>query len=449
MADAKSRKLGPFLATMFVTGNMVGSGLFLLPATLGTIGGISIFTWLLTAAGALLVAGVYARLGILAPHAAGPYAYARATLGRFASFQTNYVYWLGVWVGNVGIALAATGYLAAFIPVLRPPIASALTTTTVIWLMVLANIAGPRVVGSLEAGAILVGVGPVLLLGILGWLHFDPAVFAASWNVSGQSAWQAVPASLVLVFWAFTGLETAAAAAEVIDEPKRNLPLAALAGVGIAALVYASTCTVLMGIVPARDLAAASAPFAMVAAKLFGPLAGLVISLTAILKATGTHGGWTLVSVSTARAAAEQGAFPAVFARLDRRGIPVPSLIIHGVLMTVVAFATMSPTIGQQFSRLIDVSVVLCLFTYISSALALYRIDPQASRQRSLDRALAVVAIAFSLWVMLASDQTLLMIALAVVLAGMPFFLIYHGRGVPLRATVLPDRPDADVRSVA
>ena len=106
MTTAQTRKLGPVLATMFVTGNMVGSGLFLLPATLGSIGGISIFTWALATMGALLIAGVFARLGVLAPWAGGPYAYARATLGRYFGFQTNYVYWISCWVGNVGIALA-------------------------------------------------------------------------------------------------------------------------------------------------------------------------------------------------------------------------------------------------------------------------------------------------------------------------------------------------------
>ena len=57
MTKAQPRKLGPVLATMFVTGNMVGSGLFLLPATLGSLGGISVFTWILATIGALLIAG--------------------------------------------------------------------------------------------------------------------------------------------------------------------------------------------------------------------------------------------------------------------------------------------------------------------------------------------------------------------------------------------------------
>jgi len=232
MTRAQPKKLGPILATMFVTGNMVGSGLFLLPATLGLIGGISVFTWLLATAGALVIAAVFARLGVIAPWSGGPYAYARATLGRYFGFQTNYIYWISCWVGNVGIALAVTGYATELFPALKAPLLSATTTSGVIWIMVLANIWGPRIVGGLEASAMLIGLAPILAIGLGGWFFFDPHVFAESWNVSGRPAVEAVPASLILVFWAFTGLESAAVAVEVVENPKRNLPIAAVGACG-------------------------------------------------------------------------------------------------------------------------------------------------------------------------------------------------------------------------
>ncbi len=112
-------------------------------------------------------------------------------------------------------------------------------------------------------------------------------MFAASWNVSGQPVYLAVPRSLVLVFWAFTGLESAAVAVEVVENPQRNLPLAALGGVVLAAVIYVVSCTVLMGIVPAKELADSSAPFALVARQIFGPTAATVLIFTTILKASG------------------------------------------------------------------------------------------------------------------------------------------------------------------
>ncbi len=427
MTRAQPRKLGPVLATMFVTGNMVGSGLFLLPATLGGIGGISVFTWILATFGALVIAGVFARLGVLAPWAGGPYAFARATLGRYFGFQTNYIYWISCWIGNVGIALAVTGYLTVLVPALKPPLISAAMTSVVIWVMVGANIIGPRVVGAIEAAAMLVGLMPILAIGIFGWFYFDPHIFAASWNVSGQPAYLAVPESMILVFWAFTGLESAAVAVEVVENPRRNLPLAALGGVSLAAVIYVVSCTVLMGIVPARELADSSAPFALVAQQIFGPAAATLLVVTTILKAAGTHGGWTLVSAATAKAAAEDGAFFSIFGRTDRRGIPTASLIAHGVLMTVAAFLTASPTIGQQFSKLIDMSVVYSLTIYVVSSIALWRLRP-AGPGAVRDRVMAAVAAVFSIWVIVASDATLLLIAVAIAATGIPLYPFYKSR---------------------
>ena len=428
MSRSHPRKLGPVLAVMFVTGNMVGSGLFLLPATLGAIGGISVFTWIFAAIGALLIAGVFARLGVLAPWSGGPYAYARATMGRYFGFQTNYIYWISTWVGNVSVALAVTGYVLVLLPGLKAPLLSAIVTSTVIWVMIVANIIGPRIVGFIEASAMLVGLAPILAIGLVGWFYFEPATFWASWNVSGESAIAAVPKSLVLVFWAFTGLESAAVAVEVIENPRRNLPIAALGGVIIAAIIYMVSCTVLMGIVPAKVLAESSAPFALVAKVIFGPAFATLLIFTTILKASGTHGGLTLVCIATAKAAAEDGAFPRVFADIDSRGIPLKSLLIHGALMTVAAFATMSPTIGQQFNKLIDVAVVFSLVSYVYSAFALWRLRTAEKPGQMRDRLMALLAAAFSIWVILASDATLLLIATAILASSIPLFPFYKGR---------------------
>lgn len=422
----QARKLGPFLATMFVTGNMIGSGLFLLPASMGAIGGISLLSWLCAALGALLLAGMFARLGVIAPWAGGPLAYAQATLGPYFGFQANYIYWLCNWIGNVGIAVAVSGYLSTFLPMLDTPLASTCATVAVIWVATLVNILGARVVGAAETAALAIGLVPVLLVGVLGWWWFDPQLFLASWNVSGKSALQVVPSTVIVVFWAFLGLETAAVAAEVVEHPRRNLPIAVLGGVGLAALVYAAACSVPLGIVPASELAASPAPFTLVSERLFGHGLAQLVSLAAILKAGGTLFGWSLVAVASAKAAAEADLFPRVFAITDRRGVAVPSFLFHGGLMTLVAFASMAPTIGQQFARLADVSVLFTLVLYLYSAFALWRLTPAGMPAVWRDRALALAAAAFSIWVAWTSDRDLLLVAAAIMATSVPAWLLFR-----------------------
>ena len=81
-APAISKKsLGLWAATALVIGNMIGSGIFLLPASLASFGGISIVGWLFTAAGAMFLALLFAKLGSMVPKVGGPYAYTRLGFG--------------------------------------------------------------------------------------------------------------------------------------------------------------------------------------------------------------------------------------------------------------------------------------------------------------------------------------------------------------------------------
>jgi len=125
------RKMSLTQATILVAGNMIGTGVFLLPVNLAHVGGISIFGWLVATAGVAALGLAFAKLGELSPQQGGPYAYARDFLGPYAGFQTNYVYWFGNWIGNIAIAVAATGYLAELVPAIAGPSASVIATLPV------------------------------------------------------------------------------------------------------------------------------------------------------------------------------------------------------------------------------------------------------------------------------------------------------------------------------
>src|SRR3954471_3947546 len=167
------RKMSLLQATMLVAGNMIGTGVFLLPVTLASVGSIAIFGWLVATAGAAALGLVFAKLGELDPQEGGPYAYARDFLGPYVGFQTIYVYWFGNWIGNVAIAIAAVGYLAELIPAIAHPPASVLAAAAVIWLLTVANILGPRVVGALEAWTMSLALIPIVGIAFFGWFWFD------------------------------------------------------------------------------------------------------------------------------------------------------------------------------------------------------------------------------------------------------------------------------------
>ena len=87
--DDNSNKIGVVAATLMVAGNMMGSGVFMLPANLAAIGGVAVFGWIVTCIGAIALALTFAKLSSIDPAAGGPYAYTRQAFGDYMGYQTT------------------------------------------------------------------------------------------------------------------------------------------------------------------------------------------------------------------------------------------------------------------------------------------------------------------------------------------------------------------------
>jgi arginine:agmatine antiporter len=364
------RKLGPVLATIVVAGNMIGSGIFVLPATVAAVGSVTIVGWLAATVGAVALALMYAKLARRQPMAGGPASYVFDAFGPFAGMQASLWYWTSCLIGNVAIAAAAAGYLAAFVGATPSPVEIAFLTVALLWLGTAVNMVSPRFAGLFNGPLLIAGLVPLLLVGTLGWFTFDAAQFQANWNVSEFSNLGAIKHSLVLVFWAYLGLESASVAAAVVEEPERNVAVATVAGVLLAALIYIVVSACIMGLAPASDLAKSSAPFALVAGKMLGPAAVPLVALAGMLKATGTLTGWLLMTAQCSRAAADHGLLPQIFARTRAGDTPVAGLITAGLVGTASAILTISPTLGQQFGLLSEAATLFSLLLYLASCAA-------------------------------------------------------------------------------
>jgi APA family basic amino acid/polyamine antiporter len=165
-APKLKRTIGLWMATALVVGNMIGSGVFMLPATLaGAAGPISLLGWIFTGAGAMLLALVFANLGRALPRTGGPYAYARRAFG----FQTAWGYWIAVWAGNAAIAVAFAGYLAVFWPAVGThDLLGAGVAIALIWLLTFVNALGARESGAVQLATTILMFVPLAAIGIIG-----------------------------------------------------------------------------------------------------------------------------------------------------------------------------------------------------------------------------------------------------------------------------------------
>jgi arginine:agmatine antiporter len=228
-----------------------------------------------------------------------------------------------------------------------------------------------------------------------------------------------------MALWAYMGIESAAVSAGVIENPKRNIPLATMIGLGLSAVVYMLSSTVIMGLIPNEELRKSHAPFAEAARIAIGTPGLVVVAACAVLKSVGSLGGWMLLVGQSAKAAADDGMFPKVFARLNRHGVPGVGLTIVGVLMTIVLFATMSPTIADQFTTIIDLAVILIVFPYIYASVAVVKVVFDHGLPRRTFRTykgIAIAAVIYCLWTVIGGDPSTVVNAMVALLISVPLY---------------------------
>jgi len=138
-----------------------------------------------------------------------------------------------------------------------------------------------------------------------------------------------------------------------------------------AAVVYILSTTVIQGIVPNLELAQSTGPFGLVFAQMFSPAVGQIVMGLAVIACVGSLLGWQFTIATTAKTASDEGMFPAVFSKMNAMGAPVTGMIVLGVVQTGLAFSTISPTLNEQFSALVNLSVVTNVIPYIMALSAL------------------------------------------------------------------------------
>lgn len=424
----RAGKLGLGMATALVVGNMVGSGVFLLPASLAAFGGISLVAWVFTAAGAMLLALVFARLGRAIPRTGGPYAYAREAFGDFVGFQTAWGYWIAVWAGNAAIAVAFVGYLAYFWDALATNRAlAAAVALAAIWVLTAVNSLGVRQGGVVQAVTTVLKLVPLVAVGLVGVFVIDTGNFGG-FNTSGESNYGALTAVAALTLWAFIGLESATVPAEDVADPERTIPRSTIIGTAVAAVVYILGTAAVMGAIPAGTLASSTAPFADAADEIFGSWAGGWVAAGAAISAFGALNGWILLQGQVPMAAARDRLFPRIFSPTSGSKTPVVGLVVSSVLVTGLMLMNYTESLVDQFTFVILLATLTTLVPYAYSAGAqlLFLVtdrDRFAGRRFAVDLVVAGLAFAYSIWMIGGSGYEVVFKGFLLLTAGIPVYV--------------------------
>ena len=422
-----------FMATMLVCGNMIGSGVFMLPATLAEVSGpiSTIIAWILTTIGSILIALSFANLGSKYPSTGGAYQYTKEAFGEFAGFLSAWLYWNGSWIGNAAIIVALASYSSAIIPALNNPTVSIIFTSSILWIFTFLNIVGVKKAGKIQSFVTVFKIGFFALFIIVAFLNFDSSNILPL--IPDGKGLNTIPLAATSTLWAFVGLESATVTAGEISNPEKNVKKSTIYGIMIASIIYILISVASMGAMSNNELALSSAPLTEILTNSLGATIGKPLALSVVICILGTTIGWLLSTARVAYAAGEDGVFPKAFGKLSQKyGTPVNSLVIGSILVNILLIMNYQKSMVSAFTFITILATLTFLPVYLLTAAAEMMLLFKDERKLTLSvfikkSFVPLLAFIYALWTIYGSGAETVMWGFILMLIGIPFYIYnYH-----------------------
>lgn len=409
--EHRSRMLGKWMSAAMVVGTMVGSGIYLLPTTLARFGPNLVIAFLLTGFGTMCLAFAMARLAARIP--GGPFAYIANAFGERTAFLTLWSYTLSQVTGVAGVAVAVAGALGHVYPGVLS--GSPLITVAIgsIAVLTLVNMRGARSAGMMQVVTTLIKLLPLiavmlLVLGKLGGGHLErlqPVPLSVG----------AATTAAALILFSLTGFEAAVMTANVTRDSTTTVPRATILGTGFTSILYLLATVAVLMLLPSAVAANSGAPFADAVAPLLGAAAGTVVALIAAVSAFGTANALLLIAAESARTMGEARDLPPVFARSNKAGAPIGSLLICAGAAALLVLASSSRDFVSVYVFITLVSTLLALVLYTLCAASAVKLGVGGKWT-----IVVVIGVLYSIAMFIGAGLRPLLWAVAIALAGLP-----------------------------
>lgn len=423
------KEIGLFTATALVVGNMMGSGIFMLPASLAQISGpgATIIAWILTGLGSLVLAITFANLGSKIPKTGGAYEYSRLAYGDFMGFMSAWLYWNGSWIGNATIFIVITTYLGEVITQLTAnPLIGFLFCSVLLWICTYINIRGTKFVGNIASAITVFKICLFTFFIIVGLMNFDVANLKPI--VPEGRGFSTIPAAAAITLWAFMGLETATVAGGEIKNPEKNIKRSTILGMLISTILYIIMSVVAMGAMNQADLANSVAPISDIISKMLGSKIIGFLNIAIAVSILGTALGWLLSTARVAFAAGEDGIFPKRFAKIHPKyNTPHIALIIGSILINIIFLMNFTKGLTGAYNFIVLLATLSYLPIYAASAIAEVLLMLKDKTNIKLKNILGLlirtsIGFLFSLWAIVASGAETVMYGFVLIMLGIPLY---------------------------
>ncbi|MED1204353.1 amino acid permease [Heyndrickxia acidicola] len=460
-----NNKLGIWLLAALVVGNMVGSGIFMLPQSLAKAASPAgvILAWVLTGAGVLMLSLVFGNLSIRKPELNGGvqmYAQALFSKGSRAGILSGYViswgYWIANVTGNVAVLTTFIGYLSTFFPIMTSsatlfaigPVSvktggfiTFLICTIMLWVMNAIILRGVKRTGQINFVATATKVIGFMIFICFTLFAFQktnifPLVQARTGsNGTSLSLLGQVNNAAITTLWAFIGIESAVMFSNRAKK-RSDIKKATVIGLAVSLVIYVGITTLVMGSLTQTELMNANKPLVDALQKVVGHNVSYVMAIFDLISLTGTTIGWIFLSAEAPYQAAKQGLFPSIFKKENKNGVPSASLVLTNLFSQAFLFLTISDSLSSAFNFVIQVATLAYLVPYTASALYQVKLVITGStyknqKSRFTDGIIAILATIYSIYVIFAgtSNMKTFLLGIALYASGIALYpLIMRSR---------------------
>lgn len=332
------KAVGFFALTAAVINIIIGSGIFKLPGSLATqLGAAAPWAFAAGAVAIVPIALCFAAAGSRVAATGGPYTYVGKAFGEFPGFVAGSLMWICNIASSAAVASALCDQLAAAMPALAATSARAGLLFAIYALLIVLNAFGVKLGSRAIMVLATIKLTPLVLFAAVG-------AFFVDWSAAAPVTWPGLTAlgpTLVLVMFAYSGMETALIPSGEVNDPGKQVPRATLTAIALVVAIYVGVQLVAQAAMGA-DLAGQKAPVAAAAGTLW-KAAFAVLLATAMISMLGFLQGNMLASARVPYALARDGLLPAPLARITAtHRVPLTAVFAHGMIALALALSSLA-----------------------------------------------------------------------------------------------------------
>ncbi len=437
------KEIGLFTLLSIGVGGIIGSGIFILPASMAAIAGPGLIL-------AIIISGIittflalsYAELGAAFPITGGPFSLPRLAMGDLGGFVMGWGYFLYLFVGTAAIIDIFVVYLGFYVPGLS--VGSTLTPLGIVvalvavWLFTLINVFGVKWGGLYSVITTICKLIPLLLFFIMGMVVLDGKNFTPFIPLG----FTGVTLASTLFFWSYTGFEAIVVPTEEIKNPAKTVPLAMILTMLIVSVTYLFIAVAFLGMIDWNGLhlkvndwsgiGQIGSPLAEIA-KSSGMLKmgwlAIVITIGAVIATGGSGGTWILIQGRMPFAMAQEGLFWSKMNQINKHGVPTFSLIFTSILTSIIIIL---------IPHFVSVSLIASITAIVPYSAAVLSVPILRKTRKNTHRPFKIpghklftaLAFIFSTWLIYWASWPWTFVGAILMLIGFPLFLLIRTKGI-------------------